>query len=509
MSGAEGGAPAAAGKAEPPADVSGTPVPEAAGEAAEGPKGGGPEVSAGAVGWGPDVPEDGRVEEPVEPWEERHFGGADGGEDSGPEAAGVAEETGVGAPGTEAPAAAEGPGPPAEGVGAAGEAGAPVAEAAGPADEVAVPAGGDGAPVGEARSGVEEGVGGPGPEEAADSVVPGAEVAAPAVEGAASVPGGGEARAAVAQVVGRVQADAVPAGDGGAGNSGGRIPEGGGEAVAEPGGAVEGAGQNAGADGPDGSEAAFKAVMVGLTGVQEAVSDLAIEFGAVPEGLAEIKGKLDAAASAAGGKDAGSDWESIANGVSKAREDIVQLLELVRQHGEMLKQAGKGQGEKADGAFESQLREMMTAGLDRVAEQIAGLVEQGDKQAAAFEGVKLDVKVVKEVGASVGTLEERLQAYKKDLSRDRELVGGARRWVVLGLAAFAAPALVLAGAFVGQQWQVLPLQESTGGWKDHVWERYGLDLVECVKTGVRQGAPYDCTVDVGASVEQVRGAARR
>jgi len=245
-----------------------------------------------------------------------------------------------------------------------------------------------------------------------------------------------------------------------------------------------------------------------LDGVVEAVSDLAIGFGSVPEELAEIKGKLDEGV-AAGGEERGADWKSVAEGVAKAREEIAGLRESAREQGELLKQGGKAEDEKGEDNFLSQLTEMLQRGLDRVDERISGLADLGKKQSEAFEGVKLDVKVVKEVGASVGSLDERLQAYKTDLSRDRELIGGWRRWIVLGLAAFVAPALVLAGAFVGQQWQVPPLQESTGGWKDHVWERYGLDLVECVKTGVRQGGPYDCTVDVGASVDQVRRASGR
>lgn len=480
MMDAEGGVPAAAGKAEGAADVPESVVPELSAEAASGRKSG--DAGAGAVGWGLDVPEDGRVEEPVEPWEERHFvdtdAGGDGSEAAGDGDAGLpAGEEEVPAPeAVEAPPG-DGPGPPAEPVAAAEG-----VEAA-PADETAVPE---------------------------------AVAAARAVEGAAEVgPGEGAGTAAGPAVAGR-EADGSGARDGGAGESAGGVREGGREPAPEreEAAAVAGAGDERSEVRPDAAAGEpqvlelLTAVKVTVEGVADAVLDLGVGSGSVREQLAEIKGGLEEAA-ASGGKDRGADWESVAQKVGKVREDIDVLRGLVEGHGELLKQGGKAEGESGEENFKSQLTAMLTKSLDRVDERIEGLVEQGNKQSEAFEGVKLDVKVVKEVGASVGSLGETLQAYKKDLSRDRELLGGPRKWAVLGMVVVVAPALLVAGAFVEGQWEVLPLQESTGGWKDHVWERYGLDLVECVKTGVRQGAPYDCTVDVGASVEQVRRASGR
>lgn len=492
MSEAGGGAPAAAGKAEGAADVPGAPVPESGVEAADGRKGGDAEGSAGAVGWGPEA-EEVRAKDFAEFWGDEALGGVRGGGEppaavDGGEAAGPAEGPVAGAPGPEAVPGAEAATTEAGKAGAAGE---------GAAAEARVPG-----TVAAARA-VE------GAAPAAETVGPVAEGVAPVVAGEAPEAGGEETGTAAASAE-------RAAGEGAGGNVDEEVPAGGAESVAAPAepGPVVGAGQERGAaeaDAPGEEPKVLEllaAVKVTVEGVADAVLDLAMGSGAVREELGEITGKLDAAV-AAGGKVRSADWESVAQKVGEVREDIYVLRGLVEGHGELLKQGGKAQGESGEDNFKSQLTAMLKKSLDRVDERIKGLVEQGNKQSEAFEGVKLDVGVVKEVGASVGSLDERLQAYKEDLSRDRELLGGRRRWAALGLAGFVAPALVLAGAFVGQQWEVLPLEESTGGWKDHVWERYGLDLVECVKTGVRQGGPYDCTVDVGASVDQVRRASGR
>ena len=511
MTDAEGSAPAATGKAEPPADVSGTPVPESGAEAAAGPKGGDAEGSGGAVGWGLEA-EEGRADVLAEFWGDEPLGGAGAGGEApaardGGDAGGPAREPGADGPGREEAA------PPVE---AAGRPADPVAGGRGPEAQAQGAEGGDAgvaarepdyaqavaAAAGPAAA--LPGVEGAAMGSAADMAARRAEVDAQGVEDELSGVEGEEAGAAVAE----------------AGNGGGGAPEGGGEAGQESADAAVAAGAPAVEDalrGEEGEEAgpaaggvlaAVEALRFELGDVEEVALGLRTKLGEVSKELGEIKGKLDAVGEAPG-KEADGSRETVKEGLGKIEAMISDLRDSLIAQSELVKQAGEGQGEKGGDNFLSQLREMLQAGLQRVDERIEGVVEAGNKQSEAFEGVKLEVEVVKKVGASVGNLEERLEAYKKDLSRDRELVGGARRWVVLALAAFAAPALVLAGTFVGQQWQVLPLQESTGGWKEHVWERYGLDLVECVKTGVRQGGPYDCTVDVGASVDQVRRASGR
>ena len=188
-------------------------------------------------------------------------------------------------------------------------------------------------------------------------------------------------------------------------------------------------------------------------------------------------------------------------------EQIGVVMNLASEVLKGLEKAERGEDKKAVKELQSWITETLTGALNRLDERISGLVNSGNQQVKAFEGVRLDVDVVKKVGEAVGTLETRLLAYKKDLSRERELGGGAVRSVLLAAVAVAAPALLLAGAFVGQRWEVLPVEDATGGWRDHVWERYGGDVVGCVRRGLRDRSSFECVLDVRGSVDEVRARA--
>ena len=136
--------------------------------------------------------------------------------------------------------------------------------------------------------------------------------------------------------------------------------------------------------------------------------------------------------------------------------------------------------------------------------EISAVVGAVDKQSEAFSSVKADVDVVRQVGKAISGLLEALRACQADLSRQRELEGGVRRWALLVAVVVGAPALVLAGTFAGQRWEVLPMQDATGGWRDHVWESYGGDVIGCVRRGLRDGSSFECVIDVRGSVEEVR-----
>ncbi len=140
----------------------------------------------------------------------------------------------------------------------------------------------------------------------------------------------------------------------------------------------------------------------------------------------------------------------------------------------------------------------------RVEDMVSGLVVAVDRQSEAFGSVKADVDVVSQVGKAISGVLEALRACQADLSRQRELDGGVRRWALLVAVVVGAPALVLAGAFAGQRWEVLPMQDGTGGWRDHVWESYGGDVIGCVRRGMRDQSSFECVLDVRASVEEVR-----
>ena len=42
----------------------------------------------------------------------------------------------------------------------------------------------------------------------------------------------------------------------------------------------------------------------------------------------------------------------------------------------------------------------------------------------------------------------------------------------------------------------LALEDRTGGWRDHVWDRYGRDIVDCVQVARGEGGEVVCTVKV-------------
>ncbi|MDE0409059.1 MAG: hypothetical protein OXN81_14505 [Alphaproteobacteria bacterium] len=70
-----------------------------------------------------------------------------------------------------------------------------------------------------------------------------------------------------------------------------------------------------------------------------------------------------------------------------------------------------------------------------------------------------------------------------------------RRWSRLALAA-AAPAALLLGLLVQQQFQLIPLHDPTGGWRGHVWEQYGRTIVDCAAEAMRTDAEIDCPLVV-------------
>ena len=70
-----------------------------------------------------------------------------------------------------------------------------------------------------------------------------------------------------------------------------------------------------------------------------------------------------------------------------------------------------------------------------------------------------------------------------------------RRWTAIAVAA-AAPVALLLGILVEQQFQVIPLNDSTGGWRSHVWENYGRAIVDCVVEARRVDGEVNCTLVV-------------
>ena len=73
-----------------------------------------------------------------------------------------------------------------------------------------------------------------------------------------------------------------------------------------------------------------------------------------------------------------------------------------------LEKPESGEDKKVVNELQTWITETLTGALNRLDERISGLVNSGNQQVKAFEGVRLDVEVVKKVGEVVGPLETRL-----------------------------------------------------------------------------------------------------
>ena len=237
-----------------------------------------------------------------------------------------------------------------------------------------------------------------------------------------------------------------------------------------------------------------------LDGKLEALLEGSMEHSALLREIAETR-KGAPAGKGGAGEELQAELQALGKKIDGVKELVSKVSDEVDRSGE------KGGGEKTAERLKSWITDTLQAALSRLEEDISRLMNSDSKQIEAFEGVKSDVDVVRKVGEAVGTFEAKLQAYIKDLNKEKELGGGVVRWVLLSAVAVAAPALLLAGAFVGQRWEVLPVEDATGGWRDHVWERYGGDLVGCVRQGLRDQSSFECVVDVRGSVEKVRASA--
>ena len=70
-----------------------------------------------------------------------------------------------------------------------------------------------------------------------------------------------------------------------------------------------------------------------------------------------------------------------------------------------------------------------------------------------------------------------------------------RRWLALALAA-AVPAALLFGVLLEMRFQLIPLHDSSGGWREIIWHEYGRQIVGCEYEAKRIRAKVDCPLVV-------------
>ena len=93
-------------------------------------------------------------------------------------------------------------------------------------------------------------------------------------------------------------------------------------------------------------------------------------------------------------------------------------------------------------------------------------------------------------------IEDRIRVHTADFHRWIESDRRRRRWWAAVAVGVAAPAALLLGLLVEQQYQVIPLHDPTGGWRGHIWEQYGRRIVDCAVEARRTGADINCPLAV-------------
>ena len=136
--------------------------------------------------------------------------------------------------------------------------------------------------------------------------------------------------------------------------------------------------------------------------------------------------------------------------------------------------------------------EQMLEGMDTLLDVLVKTQSQlesakGEKQAEAGEGAPAADAAPAEDGVPVHTAD-----FYRWIETDRRR---RRRWPALA-AGIAAPAALLLGLLVEQQFQVIPLHDPTGGWRGHIWEQYGRSIVDCAVEAMRTNAEVDCPLVV-------------
>ena len=98
--------------------------------------------------------------------------------------------------------------------------------------------------------------------------------------------------------------------------------------------------------------------------------------------------------------------------------------------------------------------------------------------------------------AAVETLAQRINVHKQDFERWQVRERRTRRWWLrLGMAVLL-PVFFALGVLVEKEFVVIALEDPTGGWRDHVWARYGREIVDCVQAARGEGGEVACTVKV-------------
>ena len=126
----------------------------------------------------------------------------------------------------------------------------------------------------------------------------------------------------------------------------------------------------------------------------------------------------------------------------------------------------------------------VTAAIDAVAEEVAPV-----RQAAAELG-----GWTREARARGEAVDRIAPLLEQVLDRESRIYRPARRRAQVTLFGLVLAVAILASLTVQWQFAVLGTADPSQGWRDHVWERYGPVLRDCVIRADRQGKAMLCPV---------------
>ena len=134
--------------------------------------------------------------------------------------------------------------------------------------------------------------------------------------------------------------------------------------------------------------------------------------------------------------------------------------------------------------------------IDQLTRAVEALGESAGETRSLVERLASKAPAIKATAKAAADLKKRLRSQRADFGR---WVGAERRdrrrWTALAMGA-AVPAALLFGILLEMQFQVIPLHDSSGGWREIIWHEYGRQIVDCEYEAKRTGAKVDCPLVV-------------
>ena len=134
--------------------------------------------------------------------------------------------------------------------------------------------------------------------------------------------------------------------------------------------------------------------------------------------------------------------------------------------------------------------------IDQLTRAVEALGESAGETRTLVERLASKAPESKASAKVAADLKKRLRSQRADFGRWVEAERRARRlWLTLAMTA-AVPAALLFGVLLEMRFQVIPLHDSSGGWREIIWHEYGPRIVDCEYEARRTGATVDCPLVV-------------